>query len=183
MCMCTAQDWNAANVFLAPCSGIGSYSSQLFSFDGGGGSPGQASASARGGLLSSLHLDFWRTGLVRHCIGTTTTPTWPDAGKPERHAQPALPLQLWVKPQPHGAVAILLLNMARGSESQSVTVDFAELNLTAASDAPTAEPAVRFAIRDVWQHADAGVASELTVEISGYDSRMYLLTPSTRGGS
>ena len=52
------------------------------------------------GLLSSMHTDFWANGMARKCITTTTTPTFPDpTGKPERHASPALPLQLWVKPQ------------------------------------------------------------------------------------
>jgi alpha-galactosidase len=163
----TVEDWSANNVFLAPCKGLRERSAQLFSFgaDGSDGSDGK-------GLLSSVHTDFWRAGEVRKCITTTPEPTFPDpAGEPEKKASRAKPLQLWVKPQPNGSMAILLLNMLRGVRVR-LSVDFAaDLNLSAPC-----------AVRDVWEHSDApGTASTLQVEVPGYDSRMYLLTPQPQG--
>ena len=122
-------------------------------------------------------------------------PTFPDpTGKPERHAEQAQPLQLWVKPQPHGAHAILLLNMLH-NETVDILVDFAALGFGTAGPGTSGNAGTRtrtrtggtgtggtgrgsaaFAVRDVWRHEDMGVSSSLTVSVPGYDSRMYLLT-------
>ena len=75
-----------------------------------------------------------------------------------------------VKPQPRGAVAILILNMLRG-----VTVDVS-VNFTADLNLSTTSRSV-YVIRDVWTHADVGVAGFINVSVAGYDSKMYLLSP------
>ena len=222
----TAQDWNADNVFMAPCSDgqRAAYTSQLYHFSsrisessrsrsrsrraknnnnaivsGSNGYIGEGGGGGGGGLLSSVHTDFWKAGTVTRCLAATYTPTFDDpAGKPERHASKALPLQLWAKPQPGGALAILILNMYR-NQPVKVTVDFAtDLNVTCA------DHDCKFSIRDVWASNGrsaaapiapvapaapatsvapvapaAPAATFLSVEVPGYDSKMYVLSPAS----
>lgn len=79
-------------------------------------------------------------------------------------------LQLWAKPQPQGAMAVLVLNSdATTAQNHTVTIDFKSLNLTDAS----------YNVRSIWDHADLPAASGsfVTDPIPGHDSRFYLLSP------
>ena len=79
--------------------------------------------------------------------------------------------QLWAKRQPHGAMAVLLINHG-GSRLEKHSVDLAaKLNLTAPS----------YAARDVWNHDDLGtVAGTLSLSVDAYDSAFVMLTPTTK---
>lgn len=99
----------------------------------------------------------------QHCLAYKSTP--PSGGS-------GTILQLWAKPQPHGAVAVLILNSDtpnQASSNHTVTFDLKSLNLTSST----------VAVRDIWNHADLGKAttSFTTDAIPGHDSRFYLLTP------
>lgn len=152
----TVNDWNAQSVFLHPC---GEFNSQRFTFGGDGS-------------LSSVHIDFWNQGNVQRCLLATPTPTYPDpAGTPEDWAKKAKPLQLWAKPQPGGAIAVFLVNMLTpwAHSAVSVTVHFAkELGLKSGAT---------YSIRDVWRRSDVGVGKSLSVQLDGYDSVLFLLSP------
>ena len=78
--------------------------------------------------------------------------------------------QLWAKRQPHGAMAVLLINHG-GARLEQHSVDLAaKLNLTAPS----------YAARDVWNHHDLGtVAGTLSLSVDAYDSAFVTLTPTT----
>ena len=79
-------------------------------------------------------------------------------------------MQLWVKPQPGGALALLALNMQPANRSARVAVDFsADLNLST--------PA---ATRDVWRRVDLGPRASLDVVVPALDSAFFLLTPQRR---
>ena len=76
--------------------------------------------------------------------------------------------QLWCKPQPLGALAVLLINYGgQAIKSFSVPLE-ATLNLTATS----------YRVRDVWAHADVGVAKgNLTLTVDPYDAAFVVLSP------
>ena len=76
-------------------------------------------------------------------------------------------MQLWMKPQPNGSVAILVLNAGKAN---------------AAFDLPLAEvampPTVR--VRDIWAHADVDDAHEsLQGHVDGHACKLLLLRPSS----
>ena len=169
--MCVdANDWSGVAVFLAECTDLHFGSSQEFAID------------SSTGLLSSLQSDF--SGPTRRCIaalpngfgGRFVRP--PPDGDPrtlnEPNARRAKLLQLWEKPQPAGASAILLLNMRSGSAgSEMMRVDFAaDLNLTGS-----------FTVRDVYAHTDIDdnrPRRDLSVVVPARDSRMFVLRPAAR---
>lgn len=76
--------------------------------------------------------------------------------------------QLWCKPQPLGALAVLLINYGgQAIKSFSVSLE-STFNLTAAS----------YRVRDVWAHADVGVAKgNLTLTVAPYDAAFVVLSP------
>lgn len=77
-------------------------------------------------------------------------------------------VQLWAKPQPHGAVAALVLSSQTGQPNATFTVQLAELGLSGT-----------VTVRDIWAHADLGTAtaSFTTDAFGGHDSRFYLFSP------
>ena len=87
-------------------------------------------------------------------------------------------LQLWSKPQPGGAAAVLVLSIGStwGNHPQdvpSVTVNLAKI-------AGLANPAGKFKVRDIWNHADLPAASGgelITGPIKGGDIAFFLITP------
>ena len=91
---------------------------------------------------------------------------------------PTSGLQLWSKPQPGGAAAVLVLSIGStwGNHPQdvpSVTVNLAKI-------AGLANPAGKFKVRDIWNHADLPAASGgelITGPIKGGDSAFFLITP------
>ena len=100
---------------------------------------------------------------AQRCIGYKDTAPSGESG--------AL-IQIWAKPQPKNAVAVLILNSdtpGMPGTSHTVKVDFKALNLTSSSAA----------VRDIWNHKDLGHASDAftTDAIPGHDSRFYLFTP------
>ena len=82
--------------------------------------------------------------------------------------------QLWCKPQPHGALAVLLINYG-GEPIKGFSVALAPtLNLTAAS----------YHVRDVWSHSDVGVVSgNLTLTVDQYDAAFVVLSPTSQRDS
>jgi len=91
-----------------------------------------------------------------------------------RHGQPTPfgPLQLWAKPQPQFAVAIVLLNRA-GIGAASVTVDV-ELR---ALPGLLLGPSGRARVRDIWEHRDLeAVDGVLSVSVPAGDSRFLYLS-------
>ena len=74
--------------------------------------------------------------------------------------------QIWVKPQPAGKVAVLIINAQNASMNASVTL--AELNMSA--------PGV--SVRDVWRKQELGQVSRVVeAEVGPTDSQFLLLTP------
>jgi len=81
-------------------------------------------------------------------------------------------IQIWAKPQPTGAVAVLVLN---GDENgaHAVDIDLAAVNVSSTSS---------FSVFDIWTEASLpGVAkgSFTTDSIAPHDSRFYVFTPSS----
>jgi len=77
-------------------------------------------------------------------------------------------MQIWAKPQPKGAMGVLVLNSDVNDPPIPVTIDFKSLNMTGT-----------LAIHDIWLHKDLGTASNsfTTDPIAGHDSRFYLFSP------
>ena len=74
--------------------------------------------------------------------------------------------QVWVKPQPAGKVAVLIINAQNATVNASVTL--AELNVSASG----------VSVRDVWRKQELGQASGAVVaEVGPTDSQFLLLTP------
>ena len=63
-----------------------------------------------------------------------------------KYEEPLEALQLWAKPQPGGAVAILVINVA-ANIGLDFEVSLAELGLPSTSTV---------SVRDIWQHQDLG---------------------------
>ena len=78
-------------------------------------------------------------------------------------------VQLWAKPQPAGAMAVLVINSAVGSNVTAV-VNFAELNMTDTRKVDA---------RDIWARKDiaTAVSGSITVDVPAQDSAFILLTP------
>ena len=83
----------------------------------------------------------------------------------------ASPAQVWVKPQPKGALAVYIVNPATAGKAVAVSVDFGTLGL------PKGTTAV--AVRDVWSRQNIGDASGgvLKATVEPLDSAFLLLTP------
>jgi len=110
--------------------------------------------------------------------------------------------QIWAKPQPHGQLAVLVVNIGASEGLSNLTVPLSELYHPAifaddedyseaaeaaeVGEAPVGAPARRVQIRDLWKHADVvhpgkegGAAwSELVVnDVPLHDGLFVLLTP------
>ena len=78
-------------------------------------------------------------------------------------------VQLWSKPQPNGAVAVLFLSSLDSSIANATyTVDFGDIGVSGT-----------MSVRDIWQRKDLGEATNsfTTDALGGKDSRFYLLSP------
>lgn len=93
-----------------------------------------------------------------------------------RHGAPSSfgPMQMWTKPLPGGALALVLLNRAK-TDSRAVDVSV-ELKDLPGFESHTSTP-VR--VRDVWTRKDLGKlkGEALQLVVPGGDSRFILLTP------
>ena len=92
------------------------------------------------------------------------------AGHPGRLVKSPAPVQVWVKPQPKGALAVYVVNPTSNTgAAASVSVDFATLGLGGTTAT----------VRDIWRRQDAADAtgSELKVTVPEMDSVFLLLTP------
>lgn len=75
-------------------------------------------------------------------------------------------MQVWAKPQPHGAMAVLIINSDNAAPAH-VQLQLSKLKMTTA-----------VAVRDVWAHTDNGTIQEaLVTEVPASDSQFFLLTP------
>ena len=177
-----ANDWSGVNVFLQECITLHFGSSQVFTIATSSSSTSSSTSTLHStGLLSSLQDDFSGGGL-RRCIAALSTPTTANAtGTPEEHATEAKAIQLWGKPQPGGALAVLLLNMQpHGSASVVVDIDLAlDLKLEMGGGGGGTGR-----VRDVWAHADERLGGKtwtgrntLAVTVNAHDSRMFVITP------
>jgi hypothetical protein len=83
-------------------------------------------------------------------------------------------VQIWAKPQPNGATAVLVIN-SESASCAGVDVDLRAVKF-AASASKTA------AIKNIWTGASATLAAGATTyttdAIASHDSRFYLFTPS-----
>lgn len=96
------------------------------------------------------------------CLGVNSKPP------PGASTKSASVAQLWVKPQPNGAKAVLLINSSPEPAS-GLSVSLAELGITGAA----------VSVRDVWNHKDLGrtTAAQLDFPTIGiYDSGFFMLT-------
>jgi hypothetical protein len=91
--------------------------------------------------------------------------------------------QIWAKPQPHGQLAVLVVNIGASSGVSNLTVPLSELYHPALFTAGAAGgvPA-RVKIRDLWKHADVihprKVWTELVVhDVKLHDGMFVMLTP------
>eukprot|EP01062_Namystynia_karyoxenos_P054558 TRINITY_DN449_c0_g4_i1.p1 TRINITY_DN449_c0_g4~~TRINITY_DN449_c0_g4_i1.p1 ORF type:complete len:439 (+),score=174.67 TRINITY_DN449_c0_g4_i1:73-1317(+) len=74
-------------------------------------------------------------------------------------------VQIWSKPQPGGAVAVLVINPTAAHAKGHV--ELSELGLKGAA-----------AVRDIWRRSDAGRAErQITYDVPATDSEFLLLTP------
>jgi hypothetical protein len=90
---------------------------------------------------------------------------WPTAGGGEA-------LQLWVKKQPKGAVAVFLLNNHQSNTYTNVSIALAEVGLSTTATV---------AVRDIWDRVDRGTATDaLSLDVPPRDSRFLLLTPQSQ---
>ena len=81
----------------------------------------------------------------------------------------ALPVQLWAKPQPGGALAAILLNPT--AEPFRSAVDLTLLGLSGGGS---------WQLRDVWNRKDAGaVAGTIAFDVPPTDSQFFLLSASS----
>ena len=68
--------------------------------------------------------------------------------------------QVWAKPQPHGAVAVLAIN-GNATIAQTTTVPLAALSVSSTS----------VTVRDVWHHTDNGtIKGAVTITVPAMDS-------------
>eukprot|EP00937_MAST-01D_sp_MAST-1D-sp2_P000519 g519.t1 len=79
-------------------------------------------------------------------------------------------LLLWAKPQPAGAVAVLLVNSHATRAYKNVSFSMREVGFTGEGEA---------AVRDVWQRVDVGHSAngEVSLDVPPRDSRFVMLTP------
>lgn len=75
--------------------------------------------------------------------------------------------QVWAKPQPGGALAVLVINTGIEPLTQH-SLNFPKLNLTTGT----------YTVRDIWEKKDLGAATgQFPVTVPPYDSAFLLLTP------
>merc|ERR1719272_745552 len=114
-----------------------------------------------GALQESTGLIESRKGAVQSggkCLGISATPLGGTGV-----------IQLWAKPQPNNAVAILVINTAPGT---NVTMDIplSDVNITASS----------VNVRDIWDKTTMGAATgSVKVTVNAMDSVFQLWTPSS----
>ena len=194
---CVSHDASAAATFLAleECDGSPSQSfvygdtkaASALSFTDGSGAKYPLPPYAGFGLC--LTLFGWQfptcggapSAKMYPCLGDQTAQHWTRNGSiiadacgnclVERSAPqaPDTSVQLWVKPQPGGAVAVLLINNTPEEQSPPVPLDAATLGKGAAA---------RMKVRDIWERRDVGVASgAFAPRVPAWDSGFYLLSP------
>ena len=81
-------------------------------------------------------------------------------------------VQVWLKKQPHSAVAVLIFNRGNAKLVSGIQLPLAALGLPAAADG--------YHVRSIWGHKDLGnVLHSVDVdELGVHDSVFLLLTPS-----
>eukprot|EP01051_Picozoa_sp_SAG22_P013813 SAG22_NODE_1594_length_4038_cov_3.494034_2_plen_125_part_00 len=96
-----------------------------------------------------------------NCLAERNTPQAPDTS-----------VQLWAKPQPGNAVAVLLINNSPHEQYFPLSLDESTLG-------SAAHAARKWRARDIWERQDVGVfeGSFAPVPVPAYDSGFYLLTP------
>ena len=78
------------------------------------------------------------------------------------------PVQVWVKPQPAGALAVYVVNSNPTGKAASITVPLAKLGLSVAT----------VHVRDIWSRQDVGQAARaLRVSVAPLDSAFLMLSP------
>lgn len=80
-------------------------------------------------------------------------------------------LELWAKPQPHGAVAVLLVNSHQTNTYADIEIDPVELGLKGGG---------KLSVRDIWQRKDSAPLSagaKLKLTVAPRDSQFVLLKP------
>eukprot|EP01043_Picozoa_sp_COSAG02_P004412 COSAG02_NODE_114_length_35585_cov_149.458293_13_plen_316_part_00 len=103
---------------------------------------------------------------------------------------PGTSVQLWVKPQPQNAVAVLLINNSPQEQRPLVLLDAETLGKAAVGSSTATTAVLRqqnlegdarrasFAVRDIWERAEMGVFSgTFNPTIPAYDSGFFLLKP------
>ena len=122
-------------------------------------------ATAESSLLSSPCHDTCQNG---HCLTAKATKPGGGGGGGGGDA-----LQIWAKPQPNGATAVLVINDSAGNVT--VPFDFAAVGF----EAP---PGIATTVLDIWTGMSSTVATgttSFTSDIFGsHDSRFYLLSSS-----
>merc|ERR1719469_1547918 len=78
--------------------------------------------------------------------------------------------QVWAKPQPGGALAVLVINIG-GELITHHSLNFPKLNLTTGT----------YTVRDIWEKKDLGTATgQFPVTVPPYDSAFLLLSPDSK---
>lgn len=127
------------------------------------------------------------------CLGDQTAQHWTHSGSTiadacgnclvERRSPqaPVTTVQLWVKPQPGGAVAMLIINNTPQQQTPSVPLDAATLlghATTQHASAAATAAAGQWKVRGIWEREDVGMAAgTFSPQVPPYDSGFYLLTP------
>ena len=88
-------------------------------------------------------------------------------------------LQLWAKPQPHGAVAVLLMNSHHSTAYRDVKIDLKEVGFKSVTSR-------NIVVRDIWARKDLprGIiteAGEIVLSVQPRDSQFVLVSPSESG--
>jgi hypothetical protein len=107
---------------------------------------------------------------ARCLVPRTTNPRPPSPPS----ASPTM--QIWAKPQPDGAVAVLVINnyeVGAAGNNQTVTIDFADVRFKSAGAST---------VFDIWAEKTiapvaAGATSFTTDSFGAHDSRFYLISP------
>jgi len=85
------------------------------------------------------------------------------------HYSKADAVQVWVKPQPGGRLAVFVVNPAQSGKAAQVEVSFAALGIANATSA---------SVRDIWSRQEIGdVKAALKATVEPLDSAFLLLTP------
>lgn len=131
-----ANDWTKGNVWLYKCNGG-----------------------------TNQQIEFSNDGTVCDACGESrkrcfeVTPSDPSGGSSGGK------VQVWAKPQPGGAVAMLIINPT--TDAYAADVALSDIGIKAASAH----------MRDIWAQKDLGVVKDLKAGVPSLDSVFYLVTP------